>query len=62
VAISDPATARFTAIKTWARNLYTSNIGAIKWRMRWAEHVTRMGEMRNAYIILVGKAERKRPL
>jgi hypothetical protein len=29
--------------------------------MRWAGHVTRMGEMRNAYSILVGKPEWKRP-
>jgi hypothetical protein len=26
-------------------------------RMRWAEHVARMGEMRNANNILVGKSE-----
>jgi hypothetical protein len=31
-------------------------------RMRWAGHVARMGEMRNAYRILVGKPEGKRPL
>jgi hypothetical protein len=31
-------------------------------RVRWARHVARMGEMRNAYIILVGKSEGKRPL
>jgi hypothetical protein len=31
-------------------------------RMRWAEHVARMGETRNAYKILVGKPEGKRPL
>jgi hypothetical protein len=31
-------------------------------RMRWAGHVPRMEEKRNAYRILVGKAERKRPL
>jgi hypothetical protein len=31
-------------------------------RMRWAGHVARMGETRNAYRILVGKPERKRPL
>jgi hypothetical protein len=31
-------------------------------RMRWAGHVARMGENRNAYRILVGKPERKRPL
>jgi hypothetical protein len=31
-------------------------------RMRWAGHVACMGEMRNAYNILVGKSEGKRPL
>jgi hypothetical protein len=31
-------------------------------RMRWAGHVTRMAEKRNAYMILVGKPEGKRPL
>jgi hypothetical protein len=30
-------------------------------RMRWAGHVVRMGETRNAYRILVGKPEGKRP-
>jgi hypothetical protein len=31
-------------------------------RMRWAGHVERMGETRNAYRILVGTPEGKRPL
>jgi hypothetical protein len=31
-------------------------------RMRWAWHVTRVGEKTNAYRILVGKPEGKRPL
>jgi hypothetical protein len=31
-------------------------------RMRWAGHVARMGEKRNAYRILVGKPEGKRQL
>jgi hypothetical protein len=31
-------------------------------RMRWAGHVSRMVEKRNAYRILVGKLEGKRPL
>jgi hypothetical protein len=31
-------------------------------RMSWARHVERMGEKRNAYRILVGKSEGKRPL
>jgi hypothetical protein len=46
-------------------NLYSSPniIRVIKSRrMRWAGHVARMGEKRNAYRILVGKPEGKRPL
>jgi hypothetical protein len=31
-------------------------------RMRWAGHVARMEEKRNAYKIFVGKPEGKRPL
>jgi hypothetical protein len=31
-------------------------------RLRWAGHVARMDEKRNAYRILVGKPERMRPL
>jgi hypothetical protein len=31
-------------------------------RMRWKKHVARMGEKRNAYRILTGKPEGKRPL
>jgi hypothetical protein len=31
-------------------------------RMRWARHVARMREKRNAYNILMGKPEGKRPL
>jgi hypothetical protein len=31
-------------------------------RMRWAGHVARMGEKRNAYRLSVGKPEGKRPL
>jgi hypothetical protein len=46
-------------------NLYVSpNIIRMmkSWRMRWAGHVTRMGETRNAYRMLVGKPEGKIPL
>jgi hypothetical protein len=46
-------------------NLYSSPsiITMIKSRrMRWAGHVARMGTRRNAYRMLVGKPERKRPL
>jgi hypothetical protein len=45
-------------------NLYSSPniIRMIKSRrMRWAGHVARMGEMRNAYRILVGKRPLGRP-
>jgi hypothetical protein len=31
-------------------------------RMRWAGHVARIGENRNAYRLLVGKPEGRRPL
>jgi hypothetical protein len=31
-------------------------------RMRWAGHVARMGEKRNAHRLLVGKPEGRRPL
>jgi hypothetical protein len=30
-------------------------------RMRWAGHIARMGQMRNAYNIFVAKPEGKRP-
>jgi hypothetical protein len=46
-------------------NLYSSPsiIRTIKSRrMRWAEHVARMGEKRNVYRLLVRKPEGKRPL
>jgi hypothetical protein len=40
-----------------------SIIRIIKSRMmRWAGHVARMGEKRNAYRLLVGEPEGKRPL
>jgi hypothetical protein len=35
----------------------------IKWRrMRWAEHVARIGEKRDVYRVLVWKPEGRRPL
>jgi hypothetical protein len=46
-------------------NLYSSPdiIRQVKSRrMRWAEHVARMGEERKMYKVLVGKPEGKRPL
>jgi hypothetical protein len=47
------------------RDLYSSPsiIRIIKSRrMRWVGHLSRMGEKRNAYRLLVGKPEAKRPL
>jgi hypothetical protein len=47
------------------RDLYSapSIIRIIKSRrMRWADHVARMGKKRNAYRLFVGKPEGKRPL
>jgi hypothetical protein len=47
------------------RDLYSSPsiIRMVKSRrMRWAGHVARMGEEKNAYRLLVGKSEEKRPL
>jgi hypothetical protein len=44
-------------------NLYSSPNRMLKSRTtRWAGHVARMGEKRNAYRIFVGKPEGKRPL
>jgi hypothetical protein len=44
-------------------NLYSSPdiVRKIKSRrMRWAEHVARMGQERNLYRVLVGRPERKK--
>jgi len=46
-------------------DLYSSFciVGVIKLRrMSWVEHVSRMGERRGVYRVLVGKPEGKRPL
>jgi hypothetical protein len=45
-------------------NLYSSPsiIRIMKSRRRWAGHVARMGKKRNAYRLLVGKPDGKRPL
>jgi len=44
-------------------DLYSPNIfRVIKSRIRWAEHVARMGEERGVYRSFVGKPEGKRPL
>jgi hypothetical protein len=64
----------YTAVKTTRsllhlqlelRNLYSSP-SIIRMnksrRMRWVEHVTRMGDKRNAYRILMGEPQGKRQL
>jgi hypothetical protein len=59
------ASEKINALRSNAHNLYCSpSIIRIikKRRMRWAGYVARMGEKRNAYRILVGKPEGKRPL
>ena len=46
-------------------DLYSSpNVVRVKKskRIKWAEHVARMGEKRGVYRVLVGKPEGKRPL
>jgi hypothetical protein len=43
-------------------NLYSSPSILKSRRIKWAEHLERMGEKRNAYRILVGKPEAERPL
>jgi hypothetical protein len=53
------------ALREEIRNLYSSpSIIRIimSRRMRWAGNVARIGEKRNAYRLLVGKPEGKRPL
>jgi hypothetical protein len=61
----DEGTGGWRKLHNELHNLYSfaSIIRMIKSRsMRWAQHAARMGQMRNAYRILVGKTERRRPL
>jgi hypothetical protein len=37
-------------------------LGFVSRKMRWAGHVARVADMKNAYKMLVGKLEGKRPL
>jgi hypothetical protein len=64
-SIADASSYKYFWTVFIVRDLYSSPsiIRIIKSRrMRWAGHVTRMGEKRNAYRLLVGKPEGKRPL
>jgi hypothetical protein len=61
----DEVTGEWRKLHNELNDLYSlpNLVGVIKSRrMRWAGHVTRMGEGRDVYRILMGKAERKRPL
>jgi hypothetical protein len=49
------------ACNTFYRNTNVRGISEAR-RIRWAGHVVRMGEKRNAYMILVGRPEGKRQL
>jgi hypothetical protein len=59
----DEVVGRWKKLHNELHDMYYSLIIIIKSRrMRWAGHVAGMGEKRNAYRILVGKPEGKRPL
>ncbi|KAJ4444622.1 hypothetical protein ANN_06418 [Periplaneta americana] len=51
----------FSAAATMGHAMPYKKFGILA-RLRWAEYVARMGESRNAYRVLVGRTEGKRPL
>jgi hypothetical protein len=62
---SDGVTGGWKKLQNELNDMYSSpSINRIikSRRMRWAGHVTRMGENRNVYRLLVGNPERKGPL
>ena len=61
----DEVTGEWRKLHTEELNdLYSSPniVRVVKSRMKWMEHVARMGESRGVYRFLVGKPEGKRPL
>jgi hypothetical protein len=61
----DEVTGEWRKLHEELRDLYSlpSIVRVVKSRrMRWAEHVARMGEGKGVYRVLVGKPEGKRPL
>jgi len=53
----------YVGVRIWKEAAVTNTIKMIKSsRIGLARHVARMGEIRNAYNILVGEPEGKRPL
>jgi len=59
----DEVTGEWRKLHNELNDLYSHTIDqVIKWRrMRWAEHVARMGEINSACMILVGRPEGRRP-
>jgi hypothetical protein len=59
----DQVTGGWRKLHNELHNLYSSSNRMAKTKgMRWVRHVARMGEKRNAYMILMGKPEGKRSL
>jgi hypothetical protein len=56
VGLTTPHCKKIRLLRKFTRRMIKSR------RMRWAGHVARMGEKRNAYRILVGKPEGRRPV
>jgi hypothetical protein len=61
--LEDPGVGRRIILKWIFKNRLNKAVRVIKSRkMRWAGHVTRMGDSRYAYRVLVERSEEKRPV
>jgi hypothetical protein len=60
----DEVTGEWRKLHEELNDLYSlpNIVRVVKWRMRWAGHVARMGEERVVHRMLVGEPEGKRPL